>query len=111
MGLTHPISLCIVFSDRVADTCVACDQGGVPAGTPFFHIRRTLPWEKSIVRTVSHKREARDGRPGEEMTFITSLTDADEIVETIEKRWKIENGLHRFKTLCFTGSLTKNQIL
>lgn len=62
---------------------------------------------KSIVRTVSHKREARDGRPGEEMTFITSLTDADEIVETIEMRWKIENGLHRFKTLCFTGSLTK----
>ena len=110
MGLTNPISLCIVFSDRVADTCVACDQG-VPAGTPFFisggHCHRT----KSIVGTVSHKREARDGMPGEEMTFITSLTDADEIVETIEMRWKIENGLHRFKILCFTGSLTKNQIL
>lgn len=27
MGLTNPISLCIVFSDRVADTCVVCDQG------------------------------------------------------------------------------------
>ncbi len=45
------------------------------------------------------------------MTFITSLTDADEIMETIEMRWKIENGLHRFKILCVTGSLTKNQIL
>lgn len=45
------------------------------------------------------------------MTFIASLTDADEIVKTIEMRWKIENRLHRFKTLCFTGSLTKNQIL
>lgn len=54
---------------------------------------------KSIVRTVSHKREARDGRPGEEMTFITSLTDADEIAETIEMRWEIENGLHRFKDI------------
>ena len=70
-----------------------------------------LAMAKSIVGTVSHKREARDGRPGEEMTFITSLTDAYEIVETIEMRWKIENGLHRFKTLCFTCSLTKNQIL
>ena len=53
----------------------------------------------SIVRTVSHKREARDRKPGEEMTFITSLTDADEIAETIEMRWEIENGLHRFKDI------------
>ena len=110
MGLTHPISLCIMFSDRVADTCVACDQGG-PAGTPFFHIRRTLPWDKIDRQNGLPKREARDGMPGEAMTFITSLTDADEIVKTIEMRWKIENGLHRFKALCFTGSLTKNQIL
>ena len=35
MGLTHSISLCIVFSDRVADTCVACDQGG-SCGNSFF---------------------------------------------------------------------------
>ena len=84
---------------------------GVPAGTPFFISGGHCHGTESIVRTVSHKREARDGRPGEEMTFITSLTDADEIVETIEMRWKLENGLHRFKTLCFTGSLTKNQIL
>ena len=35
MRLTNPIFLCKVFGDRVADTCVACDQG-VPAGTPFF---------------------------------------------------------------------------
>ena len=110
MGLTHPISLCIVFSDRVAVTCVACDQGG-SCGNSFFSYPEDIAMAKSIVRTVSHKREARDGRPGEEMTFITSLTDADEIVETIEMRWKFENGLHRFKTLCFTGSLTKNQIL
>lgn len=27
MELTNPIFLCKVFSDRVADTCVACDQG------------------------------------------------------------------------------------
>lgn len=31
MGLTNPIFLCKVLDDRVADTCVACDQ-------------RTLPW-------------------------------------------------------------------
>lgn len=41
--LTNPIFLCKVLGDRVADTCVACDQGG-PVGTPFFHIRRTLAW-------------------------------------------------------------------
>lgn len=29
MELTNPIFLCKVSSDRVADTCVACDQGGV----------------------------------------------------------------------------------
>ena len=45
MGLTHPISLCIVFSDRVADTCVACDQGG-SCGNSLFYIRRTLPLNK-----------------------------------------------------------------
>ena len=36
MGLTHSISLCIVFSDRVADTCVACDQGGFLRELLFF---------------------------------------------------------------------------
>ena len=35
MKLTNPISLCIVFDDRVADTCVACDQGG-SCGNSFF---------------------------------------------------------------------------
>lgn len=54
---------------------------------------------KSIVSTVSHKREARDGKPGEQMLFITSLTDADEICQTIDMRWQIENGLHRFKDI------------
>ena len=33
------------------------------------------------------------------MTFITSLTDYDEIAETTEMRWEIENGLHRFKDI------------
>lgn len=37
MGLTNPISLGIVFSDRVADTCVACDQGWFLRELPFFH--------------------------------------------------------------------------
>ena len=54
---------------------------------------------RSIIRTISHKREAKDGRPGEEMTFITSLKDYNEIAETIEMRWEIENGLHRFKDI------------
>lgn len=35
MKLTNPISLCIVFDDRVTDTCVACDQGG-SCGNSFF---------------------------------------------------------------------------
>lgn len=43
MELTNPVFLCKVSSDRVADTCVACDQGG-SCGNSFFYIRRTLPW-------------------------------------------------------------------
>lgn len=43
MRLTNPIFLCKVFGDRVADTCVACDQGG-SCGNSFFYIQRTLPW-------------------------------------------------------------------
>lgn len=43
MELTNSISLCKVFSNRVADTCVACDQGS-SCGNSFFYIRRTLPW-------------------------------------------------------------------
>lgn len=35
MGLTNLISLCKVFNDRVADTCVACDQGS-SCGNSFF---------------------------------------------------------------------------
>lgn len=36
MELTNPIFLCKVFSDRVADTCVACDQGGFLRELLFF---------------------------------------------------------------------------
>lgn len=36
MELTNPIFLCKVSSDRVADTCVACDQGGVLRELLFF---------------------------------------------------------------------------
>ena len=35
MRLTNPIFLCKVFGDRVADTCVACDQGS-SCGNSFF---------------------------------------------------------------------------
>lgn len=35
MGLTNPIFLCKVLDDRVADTCVACDQGS-SCGNSFF---------------------------------------------------------------------------
>lgn len=35
MKLTNSISLCIVFDDRVADTCVACNQGS-SCGNSFF---------------------------------------------------------------------------
>lgn len=54
---------------------------------------------KSIVKTVSHKREARDKKPGEAMFFVTSLVDTEEICQTIDMRWQIENGLHRFKDI------------
>lgn len=36
MELTNPIFLCKVFGDRVADTCVACDQGGFLRELLFF---------------------------------------------------------------------------
>ncbi len=56
-------------------------------------------WEgaRCVIKTVSHKREAREGKPGEEMRFVTSLRDEGEIREAIQMRWEIENGLHRFK--------------
>lgn len=56
-------------------------------------------WEgaKTIVMSISSKREKREKRKGETMYFLTSLTDPQEIAEAIEMRWQIENGLHRFK--------------
>ena len=61
----------------------------------------TPEWEnaKCIVKTISHKREAREKKAGEEMNFLTSLSDYDEIVQAIDMRWKIENDLHRFKDI------------
>ena len=52
---------------------------------------------KSVVMTVSHKRVGRKEGPSPVMYFLTSLTDREEIAETVQRRWEIENGLHRFK--------------
>ena len=61
----------------------------------------TPEWEnaKCIVKTISHKREAREKKAGEVMNFLTSLSDYDEIVQAIDMRWKIENDLHKFKDI------------
>ncbi len=52
---------------------------------------------KCIVKMISHKRELREKKQGEEIRFITSLKDYDEITQAIDMRWKIENDLHKFK--------------
>ena len=63
MGLTHPISLCIVFSDRVADTCVACDQGG-SCGNSFFSYPEDIALEqnRSLERSPTKERQETEGR-------------------------------------------------
>lgn len=48
---------------------------------------------KCIVKMISHKRESREKKHGEEIRFITSLKDYDEITQAIDMRWKIENDL------------------
>lgn len=48
MGLTNPIFLCKVFSDRVADTCVACDQGG-SCGNSFFSYPEDIAMTKPFL--------------------------------------------------------------
>lgn len=48
MGLTNPISLCIVFNDRVADTCVACDQRG-SCGNSFFSYPEDIAMTKPFL--------------------------------------------------------------
>ena len=48
MGLTNPISLCILSNDRVADTCVACDQGG-SCGNSFFSYLEDIAMAKPFL--------------------------------------------------------------
>ena len=57
-------------------------------------------WDKanSIVLYNSYKRkERKDDSEIINQYFLTSLKDNEEIIETIDKRWTIENGLHKFK--------------
>ena len=57
------------------------------------------PGARRIVKTISHKRDSRhEGEPSV-MYFLTSLKDSHEIAEAIDRRWRIENGLHRFKDM------------
>lgn len=48
MGLTNPIFLCKVSSDRVADTCVACDQRG-SCGNSFFSYPEDIAMTKPFL--------------------------------------------------------------
>ena len=115
-----------IISDRKADYCIAAKSNQpslVEMIDKIFSLRNpdkelnysdrdykiiklktgeiTPEWEnaKCIVKTISHKREAREKKAGEVMNFLTSLSDYDEIVQAIDMRWKIENDLHRFKDI------------
>lgn len=48
MGLTNSISLCKMFSDCVADTCVACDQRG-SCGNSFFSYPKDIAMTKPFL--------------------------------------------------------------
>lgn len=48
MELTNPIFLCKVSSDRVADTCVACDQRG-SCGNSFFSYPKDIAMTKPFL--------------------------------------------------------------
>ncbi len=48
MELTNPIFLCKVSSNRVADTCMACDQGG-SCGNSFFSYPEDIAMAKPFL--------------------------------------------------------------
>lgn len=55
------------------------------------------PGQKTYVRMVSYKRKGQKNFKPETHYFISSEKDTGLIAETIDNRWQIENGLHRFK--------------
>lgn len=57
------------------------------------------PGARYAVRMVSHVREGRTGKPGDEMVFITSVKTPSLAMEAICSRWRIEDDLHRFKDM------------
>lgn len=87
-----------LFSERKPDSRLEQDGSTYDLILlPEGYISPEWAGARTIVAMVSGKRKGRDGKGPEVQYFLTSLTDSEEIVEAITKRWLIENDLHRFK--------------
>lgn len=64
---------------------------------PSSYIGEDYPKQKAYVRMVSHKREGQKDYSPKYQHFITSTNSINLIVEAIDNRWEIEDGLHWFK--------------
>lgn len=57
--------------------------------------------QKAYVYMLSNKRGKQSTKKQVERYFLTSLTDTSLICEVVDKRWKIENSLHKTKDEMF----------
>lgn len=64
---------------------------------PKNYIGCDWPGQVSYIKMVSHKRIKQKDYNPENQYFITSLSNLNCIIETVDNRWCIENELHLFK--------------
>ncbi len=59
---------------------------------PTKHIGEDWPGQRLYIKMISYVRKEEGGN---EMYFISNLKDEMAVIEAIENRWEIENGLHK----------------
>lgn len=64
---------------------------------PQNYIGVDWPGVKAYVKMISYKRKKHDKAQPEPQYFIASFVNKELIMESIDNRWNIENGLHLFK--------------
>ena len=61
------------------------------------YIGADWPGAKAYVKMISHKRKGQKDYNAEPQYFLSSVTNKELIVESIDNRWSIEDELHLFK--------------
>ena len=61
------------------------------------YIGADWPGAKAYVKMISHKRKGQKDYNPEPQYFVSSVTNKELIVESIDNRWSIEDELHLFK--------------